>query len=65
MNSENKKFKMWSLFPFITRDVAVWVPEGVLSSEVLKIIKENELKCVFCYSKIDVINMLLVVKNET
>ena len=32
---------MWSLFPFITRDVAVWVPEGVLSSEVLKIIKEN------------------------
>ncbi|OGI85704.1 hypothetical protein A3A05_03060 [Candidatus Nomurabacteria bacterium RIFCSPLOWO2_01_FULL_41_12] len=41
MNSENKKFKMWSLFPFITRDVAVWVPEGVLSSEVLKIIKEN------------------------
>ena len=32
---------MSSLFPFITRDVAVWVPEGVLSSEVLKIIKEN------------------------
>lgn len=41
MNSESKKFKMWSLFPFITRDVAVWVPEGVRSSEVLKIIKEN------------------------
>lgn len=34
-------FRMWSLFPFITRDVAVWVPEGVLSSEVLKIIKDN------------------------
>ncbi len=34
-------FKMWSLFPFIARDVAVWVPEGVESAEVLKIIKEN------------------------
>ncbi|MEK9181504.1 MAG: hypothetical protein AAB786_00580 [Patescibacteria group bacterium] len=41
MNSENKKFKMWSLFPFIARDVAVWVPEGVGSSDVEKIIKEN------------------------
>lgn len=34
-------FKMWSLFPFIVRDVAVWVPENVKSEEVLKIIKEN------------------------
>ncbi len=44
-------FKMWSLFPFITRDVAVWVPassdasqggpEGVISEDVAKIIKEN------------------------
>ena len=32
---------MWSLFPFIARDVAVWVPEGVGSSDVEKIIKEN------------------------
>jgi len=35
------KFKMWSLFPFIARDVAVWVPEDIKSEEVLKIIKEN------------------------
>ncbi|OGI85913.1 hypothetical protein A3A01_00730 [Candidatus Nomurabacteria bacterium RIFCSPLOWO2_01_FULL_39_17] len=35
------KFKMWSLFPFIARDVAVWVPEGVTSLEVMKVIKEN------------------------
>ena len=35
------KFSMWSLFPFIARDVAVWVPEGVTSDEVLNIIKEN------------------------
>jgi len=34
-------FKMWSLFPFIARDIAVWVPEGVSSEEVANIIKEN------------------------
>ena len=34
-------FKMWSLFPFIARDVAVWVPEGVGSEEVQKVIKDN------------------------
>ncbi|MBI5139360.1 phenylalanine--tRNA ligase subunit beta [Candidatus Nomurabacteria bacterium] len=34
-------FKSWSLFPFIARDVAVWVPEGVESSQVLEIIKES------------------------
>ncbi len=34
-------FKMWSLFPFIARDIAVFVPENVKSSEVSKIIKEN------------------------
>ncbi len=34
-------FKMWSLFPFIARDVAVWVPEEVKSSEVLKVIKDS------------------------
>ena len=34
-------FKMWSLFPFITRDVAVWVEEGGTSENVAKIIKEN------------------------
>jgi phenylalanyl-tRNA synthetase beta subunit len=37
----NTKFKMWSLFPFIARDVAVWVPDGVSSVEVMKIIKDN------------------------
>jgi phenylalanyl-tRNA synthetase beta chain len=41
MNTENKKFKMWSLFPFITRDIAVWVPEEIKSENVAKIIKEN------------------------
>ncbi len=36
-----QKFTMWSLFPFISRDVALWVPKGVESSEVEKVIKEN------------------------
>jgi len=40
-NKKDEKFKMWSLFPFIARDIALWVPEGVKSSEVLPIIKEN------------------------
>jgi phenylalanyl-tRNA synthetase beta chain len=35
------KFKMWSLFPFIARDIAVWVPEKVKYEEVIKVIKEN------------------------
>jgi phenylalanyl-tRNA synthetase beta chain len=37
----DNKFQMWPLFPFIARDVAVWVPENVKSEEVEKIIKEN------------------------
>jgi phenylalanyl-tRNA synthetase beta subunit len=32
---------MWSLFPFIARDVAVWVPESVESHKVYKVIKDN------------------------
>jgi phenylalanyl-tRNA synthetase beta subunit len=35
------KFKMWPLYPFIARDVAVWVPEGIRSEDVAKVIKEN------------------------
>ena len=34
-------FSMWSLFPFIARDISVWVPEHVSSEEVIKIIKNN------------------------
>ncbi len=34
-------FNMWSLYPFISRDVAVWVPEGTTSDEVLNIIKSE------------------------
>jgi len=29
------------MYPFITRDIAVWVPENISSSEVEKVIKNN------------------------
>lgn len=40
-----QKFKMWSLFPFIVRDIALWVPEDTNSKEVEDVIKNeiNEL----------------------
>jgi phenylalanyl-tRNA synthetase beta subunit len=41
LSSVPRKFEMWSLFPFIARDVAVWVGEDVQSGDVAKIIKEN------------------------
>jgi phenylalanyl-tRNA synthetase alpha chain len=40
-DNKNKIFKMWSLFPFIARDVAVWVLDRVESNQVYKVIKEN------------------------
>ena len=38
--TSNKVFKPWSLYPFITRDIAVWVPENTESIELFKIYKE-------------------------
>ena len=35
------KFKPWSIYPFIVRDIAVWVPENILSKDVEKVIKDN------------------------
>jgi phenylalanyl-tRNA synthetase beta subunit len=35
------RFAPWSLFPFIARDVAVWVPKEVESDQVYKVIKES------------------------
>ncbi len=39
--TSNIKFKMWSLYPFISRDVAIWVPKEVESNQVYKVLKEN------------------------
>jgi phenylalanyl-tRNA synthetase beta subunit len=35
------RFKMWSLFPFIARDMAVWVPENITNKSVADVIKNN------------------------
>ncbi len=33
-------FKMWSLYPFIVRDISVWVPEKVTASQLKELYKE-------------------------
>ncbi|MBP9714897.1 MAG: phenylalanine--tRNA ligase subunit beta [Candidatus Pacebacteria bacterium] len=35
------KFKMWSLFPFIARDIALWAPVDTDVENIKNIIKEN------------------------
>jgi phenylalanyl-tRNA synthetase beta chain len=39
--STNQIFKMWSLYPFIARDIALWVDENISLESIQKIIKEN------------------------
>jgi len=34
-------FKPWSLFPFIARDIAVWVPEGIERDQIYRVIEKN------------------------
>jgi phenylalanyl-tRNA synthetase beta chain len=34
-------FKPWSIYPFITRDVAVWIPEGESPEKLKKLLKNN------------------------
>ena len=41
LKHKGSAFKMWSSFPFIARDIAVWVPEEVKSEDVEKVIKNN------------------------
>ncbi len=40
-NLQPKTFKPWSQYPFIVRDIALWVPEDIDRSEVSDVIKEN------------------------
>jgi phenylalanyl-tRNA synthetase beta chain len=41
LNSDEVKiFKPWSLYPFIARDIAVWVPEGINSDKLKSIYHE-------------------------
>ncbi len=37
----SKIFRPWSIYPFISRDVAVWIPEGESRDELKKILVEN------------------------
>ena len=39
-NGVNKTFKPWSIYPFITRDIAVWVREDTESDVLFNIYKE-------------------------
>ena len=36
-----KRFVPWSIYPFISRDVAVWMPEGESADKLKNILKEN------------------------
>jgi len=40
INSTSGDFKMWSSYPFITRDIAVWLPETISPSVLVDIYKE-------------------------
>ena len=40
-HGKTKNFKPWSIYPFISRDVAVWVPEGESADKLKNILKEN------------------------
>ena len=37
----NTKFKMWSLYPFISRDISVWMPAGDSADSLKKLLQEN------------------------
>ncbi len=41
MLSRTSRFKPWSLYPFIVRDIALWVPEQVQSDEIKTVLEEN------------------------
>ncbi len=43
-HSYSKTFKPWSIYPFISRDVAVWMPEGESPEKLKKILKDNGTK---------------------
>jgi len=39
--NSHEEFKPWSIYPFIARDVAVWVPEGEDSNVLKELLKNN------------------------
>ncbi|MFA6251395.1 MAG: phenylalanine--tRNA ligase subunit beta [Candidatus Paceibacterota bacterium] len=39
-DQELKIFESWSVYPFITRDIAVWVPEGTKPEKLVQVYKD-------------------------
>ena len=49
---EQKIFKSWSIYPFITRDIAVWVPERVSPEALVDIYKDFGTELLVCEPKL-------------
>ncbi len=47
-NNNRKEFKTWSVYPFISRDIAVWVPKDSDENELIKIYKEYGGELLVC-----------------
>ncbi len=47
------RFTQWSQYPFILRDIAVWVPKSVSDEDVLKVILENATDLLVRHDKFD------------
>ncbi len=45
-------FEMWSVYPFITRDIAVWIPEGVRPEILIDIYKDFGTELLACEPKL-------------
>ena len=41
LNYSSQTFKMWSVYPFISRDIAVWLPEGENPEKLKQILIKN------------------------
>jgi phenylalanyl-tRNA synthetase beta chain len=41
LSTRGEKFTAWSQYPFISRDIAVWVPVGTNPDELIDLCKEN------------------------
>ena len=50
---ENLKYKPFSVYPFMVRDIAVFVPETVKSEEVLGVITDNTTDLLVCNTLFD------------
>ena len=47
------RFEQWSAYPFVLRDIAVWVPKGVSNEEIFSIIKSEATDLLVRYDLFD------------